>query len=169
MNELLERKAQLEAQLDELQEDVETYYAIKEKYKEIETEISDINRKLKYAKHKDIDRKCFKARNDGYKGVEAFFVIKILDSPNENYALCFCLTKEDTNDAFSNYAIGTRVMVLPLWTYSTSRMVYRESDEKVIDLYEEISLDEFGKIYEDTTQKMKDIIEEARINEILSR
>ena len=158
MNELLERKAELEAQIEELRKDVKTYYAIKEKYKEIETEISDIDRKLKYAKHKDIVKRCFKAKNDGYKGVEAFFVIKILDSPNENYALCFCLTKKDTNNAFRDYAIGTRVMVLPLWTYSTLRMTYKEDDEKVIDLYEEISLDEFSEIYNDISNKMTKII-----------
>lgn len=161
MDELLERKTQLEAQLDELQEDVETYYAIKEKYKEIQTEINDIDRKLKYVKHKDIVRKCFKMRNDGYDGVEAFFVIKVLNSPNENYALCFCLTKKDTCDAFSNYAIGTKIMVLPLWNNVILKMVYREDDEKIIDLYEEISLDEFRKIYKDTAQKMKEIIEEV--------
>lgn len=162
MDELLKRKAELEAQIDELREDVETYYAIKEKYKEIQTEISNIDRKLKYAKHKDIVKKCFKTiRKDGYVGVEAFFVIKILDSPNENYALCFCVTKKDTNNAFRDYAIGTKVMVLPLWTYSTLRMAYKQKNAKMIDLYEEISLDEFKKIYKDTTQKMKRIIEEA--------
>ena len=169
MNELLERKAELEAQLDELQEDVETYYAIKEKYKEIKEEISDIDRKLKYAKHKDIVNKCFKAKNDGYKGIEAFFVIKILDSPNENCALCFCLTKKDTNDVFSDYAIGTKIMVLRLWSNVVLRMVYRESDEKVIDLYEEISLDEFSEIYNDISNKMKKIIDtKGESYEILS-
>ena len=123
---------------------------VKEKIKSIKKEIEDLKKECGkyefYLKNKKFQAqleerrknflgKCF-ARKSGSKNQVKFFkILRVLDPPNENSAVCLALTDG------CEYEICKRV--LHLWSYEDLQLLNRDSDPKMIDFYNEISCKEF--------------------------
>lgn len=99
--------------------------------------------------HEEYVGKCYMAVNglaDNKEGhVVSFKILKVLDKPNENYALCVALIDGNRYTCWNEY--GIQIMTLGLWTPGRSRMSYSLNDPNVIDFYQEISQEEFQRLY----------------------
>lgn len=95
--------------------------------------------------HADNIGKCFKAIDKGYRGVDAFEIINVSSAPYENYATCMCVITSSCCD--SGCCKGVGEFPIPLWSYAESRIKNSENDSLVIDLYQEITKEEFDDIF----------------------
>ena len=152
MDELLKKKELLKKQLNEVEFDIETLKLRREERQKIQLEISNIDRQLNQIEHSKKTGSCFKVKDSShkYEDIDAFSIIRVIEMPRENKALCLCIGKDDgMNYDFVTY-IG--IAILPLWEYECSRLF---ADEKVIDLYTEISAEEFINIYESAKSEIQ--------------
>jgi hypothetical protein len=107
--------------------------------------------------HKDYIGKCFVTREypeNEQKHLKAFKILDILDSPNERYASCISLIDGYRSNCWKEY--GIQIMTIGLWTMNKLRMMGGESDPKVIDMYKEISQEEFESLYVTYKRTLKD-------------
>ena len=79
--------------------------------------------------------------------IKAFKILKLHPRIGETYAECFALI-----DGYLNK--GLSVTVLDLWGLNKPRLVYTETDAKVIDFYQEITESEFESLYSDMLKEM---------------
>ena len=125
-----------------IDEEIHNLYREKEKYEEYfrNKEVQD-----RMNAHKEHVGKCYMAidglTDNSDAHVVAFKILKVLDSPNENYALCVALIDGRRYTCWNEY--GIQVMTLELWIPNKRRM----DDPDVIDFYQEISQEEFTRLY----------------------
>lgn len=142
-----ERIKEIEKEKDKLRAEQEEYerYFLEKKLEE------------KLLAHKTYVGKCYISKNskeNKNKHIKAFKILEVLDLPNENYAKCIMLINGSERNCWNSY--GTKIEVLDLWNPNISRMIYKESDPKVIDMYKEISHKQFEKLYLDHNFKLDD-------------
>lgn len=75
--------------------------------------------------------------------IKAFKILEILNSPNENYALCLTLVRGLRNTCFQEF--GVLLETLPLWNYDTMVRVPSKDELRMIDCYTGISEDIFNE------------------------
>lgn len=133
-------EAEMRKRMKEINDERHNLYLEKEKYEEYFRNKEAQDRMNAHQEHVG---KCYMAI-DGLTGntnayVVAFKILKVLDSPNENYALCVALIDGRRYTCWNEY--GVQVMTLKLWTPNT-----RRTDDP-IDFYQEISQGEFQGLY----------------------
>lgn len=69
----------------------------------------------------------------------------MLPEPNERYAECIVIVDGIRSSCWNEF--GIQRMTVPLWILNTSRLMSKESDPKVIDMYKEISQEDFVALY----------------------
>lgn len=113
----------------------------------------------RFESHKRYIGKCYISKGfvgNENKYIKAFKIIKILDKPNENKALCTALVDGYRTTCWKEY--GIQNMVLDVWGYNKYRMINEESDPKVLDFYNEITQEEFERLYREHLNKIEDNI-----------
>lgn len=144
INELNNKKIELQNELKSLLKEIEPFRQKNDRARDIELEIYQIDKKIKYESRIKYIGKCFKAvDNNGYEGIKAFKILQILPEPNVDYALCSCIGEKDVNTAFVNYAKSIKIIVVPLWIPSKLRLMSNDNDKKIIEEYQEITQEEF--------------------------
>jgi hypothetical protein len=144
---------------------------MRDRIKEIEKqrqELSDEKRKYEtylYEKKKQEDQKkrecfvgkCFVTKDDRRneaKYIKAFKILKLADAKSDKYAECLIIKDGYHNTAWEEK--GVMITVLGLWTANTMRMISSPTEPKMIDMYQEISQEEFDKLFD---KSMKNLYE----------
>ena len=85
------------------------------------------------------------------KPIKAFKILENYPYPRENYARCVVLY--DNTDPLHNEAFIS-VKDLGLWCNEPKRLMPLKNDPKMIDFYDEISQEEFSKMYRKYVEDM---------------
>lgn len=145
-SEMLERMKEIDKEKEQLRTERQKY----EKY------FSDKKRKEALSNHRKFEGKCFVTKNlpeNKYNYVKAFKILKVLSEPNERYVDCVAVIDGTRSSCWNEF--GIQEMTLPLWTSNQLRLMNKETDPKMIDMYEEITQEEFDLIYRKYIQKIK--------------
>lgn len=148
-NEMRERMKEIDKERDDLKLERQKY----EKY------FSDKKRKELLECHSKFVSKCFSTKNlsgNEYSHIKAFKILKVLPKPNEHYAECIVIIDGLRSSCWNEF--GIQEMTLPLWIPNTLRLMSKESDPKVIDMYKEISQEDFATLYSTYKKKLQDKI-----------
>ena len=142
-----ERMKEIDKQREELKSERQKYenYFYHKKRKEL---LDD---------HKKFEGKCFVTKNlsgNEYTHIRAFKILKVLPEPNEHYAECIVIIDGLRSSCWNEF--GIQGMTLPLWIPNTSRLMSKESDPKVIDMYKEISQEDFATLYNTYKKEIED-------------
>lgn len=137
-NEMRKRMKEIDKKREELKSEKQKYenYFINKEMKAV------LNNHIKF------EGKCFFTKNlsnNKHEYIKAFKILNVLSEPNENYAECISIVDGYRSSCWNEF--GTQIMTLPLWTPNTSRLMNKESDSKMIDMYEEITQENFNSIY----------------------
>ena len=144
---------------------------MRDRIKEIEKqrqELSDEKRKYEtylYEKKKQKDRKkrecfigkCFVTKDDRRnetKYIKAFKILKLEDEKSDKYAECLIVKDGYHNTAWEEKGVMTSV--LGLWTANTMRMLSNPNEPKMIDMYKEITQEEFDKLFDESMKTLSD-------------
>ena len=136
--EMRNRMKEIDNERNKLKEEREIY----EKY------FSDKKSKERLEDRKQYIGKCFISKNEQnnkQKQIKAFKILEIIGYPNERYTQCIALIDGYESNCWNVKAV--KIQVIGLWTYNENKLMNNESDPKVIDFYEEISQEEFEKLY----------------------
>lgn len=148
-NEMRKRMKEIDKERDNLKSERQKY----EKY------FSDKKRKELLECHSKFEGKCFSTKNlsgNEYSHIKAFKILKVLSEPNEHYAECIAIIDGLRSSCWNEF--GIQGMTLPLWIPNALRLMSRESDPKVIDMYEEISQEDFVALYNTYKKEIADKI-----------
>ena len=121
--------------------------SLRDKRKEYEDIIDDENRKERILDHNNFIGKYFINRKlpfDKHKHIIAFKILDIEKYPNENYAKCLTLVNGCKGSIWNKY--GVIKTTIGLWNYNQSSMMPKDGEPLVIDMFEEISWEEFYKL-----------------------
>lgn len=144
--------------MKEIDEERDTLRKEREKY---EKYFYDKKSKEKAKDHEKYIGKCFVSKNiseNEEKHIKAFKILKVLEHPNEDCVECITLIDGYRYTCWNEF--GVQHMTLPLWTPNdTGRFLHAEPDPLMIDFYEEVTQDDFNKLY---TSYKSDI--ESKIN-----
>ena len=136
--EMRNRMKEIDNERNKLKEEREIY----EKY------FSDKKSKERLEDRKQYIGKCFISKNEQnnkQKQIKAFKILEIIGYPNERYTQGIALIDGYESNCWNVKAV--KIQVIGLWTYNENKLMNNESDPKVIDFYEEISQEEFEKLY----------------------
>lgn len=104
--------------------------------------------------HIKFEGKCFFEKGlstiNEHKYIKAFKVLKV--KQNGSYAECVALINDDIWGSYFN-AIGIQEMILPLW--KPDRLELMECKLKMIDMYKEVSEEEFRAMFNDYMKIIK--------------
>lgn len=145
-NEMKERMREIDKERRELKVERQKY----EEYFSDKKKKEELNNRIKF------EGKCFSTKNlssNEHKQIQAFEILKVLSEPNEKYAECVAVI--DGRRISSKSKLGIQIMILPLWEPNASRLMNKESDPKMIDMYKEITQEEFNSIYEKYRQEIE--------------
>ena len=130
---------------------------LRKEREEYEKYFSDKRLKEQLNNHKQYIGKCFISKNElsnEQKQIKAFKVLGILENPNERYAECIALIDGYESNCWNVKAIKNQV--ISLWNHNKLRLMNKETDQKVIDFYREISQEEFETLYREYKNDLKD-------------
>lgn len=147
---------QRRAHMKEIEEQLDK---LRKERKEHEDYFFEKSKQDKRKEHRECIGKCYvskELRENENSHVKAFKVLEVLEFPNENYARCLVLIDGIEKNCWNVQAI--KIEVLGLWTPNISRLMYNESDPKVIDFYKEISQEEFESLYRDYNNRLDDTL-----------
>ena len=131
--------------------------SLKEERQKYEKYFSDKKRKKLLESYIKFEDKCFSTKNlseNKYSHIKAFKILKVLSEPNEHYAECIAIIDGFRSSCWNEF--GIQGMTLPLWIPNTARLMSRESDPKVIDMYEEIPQEDFVALYNTYKKEIED-------------
>lgn len=140
----------------EIDEEREKLKVERQKY---ENYFSDKKKKEMLNNHITFEGKCFHTKdlsNNEHKYIKAFKILHVLSEPNEKYGKCIAIIDGHRNSCWHEF--GIQGMILPLWTKNTLKLTSKKSDPKMIDMYEEISEEEFRMIYINYKQEIEEKI-----------
>lgn len=149
-NQMKERMKAINKQIEALREEKQKYENYFSDKKRSETLNNYINFEGKYFSSKNLP-------HNEHRYVKAFKILKVLSVPNERHAECIVLIDGYRGQCWNEF--GIQRMTLPLWVFNTLRLMNKESEPKMIDMYREISEKEFIKISESIIKEIKGIIE----------
>ena len=154
---LINRKNKLLEALDNLSDDMQEFIEKQNKKHEIQHQIAAIDDKIAFMSHTQEVGNCYTQNfiGCGPNGISAFKILKILEPPNHNDALCLCICVNDDRTAFANYSKSIRKMVAPLWRPAKLKTPRQGFDKNVIDLYRKISDTEFWQLFDKMLQELK--------------
>lgn len=138
-NEMRERMKNIDKEREELKAERQKY----EKY------FSDKKKREVLNNHIKFEQKCFSTKNlsnNEHRYIKAFKILKVLSEPNERWAECIVIIDGCRSSCWDEF--GIQGMTLPIWIPNTSRLMSKESEPKMIDMYEEITQENFNSIYE---------------------
>ena len=138
--EMKKRMKEIDEERDKLKkekEEYESYFSNKKKGEEIN-------------QRKALEGKCFvsadiKTRFNDKGYIKAFRILNVLEHPNECSAECLVLIDGFRSSCWAEY--GIQIMTLGLWYPNQLRLKNNPEDPKMIDLYKEISEQEFFELY----------------------
>lgn len=145
-NEMKERMKEIDKERRELTAERQKY----EKYFSDKKKKEELNNRIKF------EGKCFSTKNlsnNEHKYIKAFKILKVLPEPNERYAECIAINDGCRSSCWDE--LGIQRKILPLWELNASRLMSKESDPKMIDMYKEITQEEFNLIYEKYKQEIE--------------
>lgn len=143
-------------QIKALNEEIHSLYKHRAEYEKI---LEEEERKAKLSSHSQFIGKCFlnkKLPFDKHKYIVAFQVIEIEKHPKENYAICLALIDGYENSAWKKY--GVIKTTIGLWNYNELRMMNKDDDPLVIDMFEEISWEKFYELAHKHFEELREII-----------
>lgn len=145
-NEMKKRMKEIDKERKELKAERQEY----EKYFSDKKKKEELNNRIKF------EGKCFSIKNlssSEHKHIQAFEILKVLSEPDEMYAECVVVV--DGRRSRCRNKLGVQIMNLPLWEPDTSRLMSKASDPKMIDMYKEITQEDFNSIYEKYRQEIE--------------
>lgn len=145
-NEMKERIKEIDKERRELKAERQEY----EKYFSDKRKKEELNNRIKF------EGKCFSTKNlssSEHKHIQTFKILKVLSEPDETYAECIVVI--DGCRSSCKNKLGVQIMTLPLWESNAYRLMSKESDPKMIDMYKEITQEEFNSIYEKYKQEIE--------------
>lgn len=135
--------------ITELNQKIEELRSEKRKYEDY---ICEEKSKRQRAEYKAAEGKCFLTkglRNNKNSHVKAFKVISVLEEPTIGNAECLTVIDETANIARKSIAISRTI--LPVWKYNQICLRSDIKRNRMIDLYHEISQEEFDSMVNDYT------------------
>lgn len=93
------------------------------------------------------------AKSESYGNIFAFKILSLDDDKND-YAMCLTLCDGIKNSCWNEKGIINQVM--SLWVYDSNRMIHKECDALTIDLFEEITKEEFDKLKNELLNELED-------------
>ena len=155
---LINRKNKLLEALDNLSDDMQELIEKQDKKHEIQHQIAAIDDKITFMSHTQEVGNCYTQNSVGYgyNGIMTFKILKVLEPPNHNDALCLCISANDDRTAFANYSKSIRKIVVPLWGLVKLRSVRQEFDKKVIEQYHKIGDTEFWQLFDQMLQELQE-------------
>lgn len=147
-------EAEMRQRIKEIDEERDKLSNEKRQYEKV---LMDSKLKKVMDEHKNYIGKCFiskgsKANRNDF--VKVFKVLDILDTPNEQYALCLVLLDGYRYTCFKEY--GIQIMTLHLWGFNEPRMMNKAEDSRFIDFYKEISEEKFEELYLEYSNELSD-------------
>lgn len=115
-----------------------------------ETYLKNENLRKEYENRKSYIGKCYKLNKvdkQKIRHIKAFKIIDILKGPNEKFATCLTLGYGYRDNCWPEHGID--INVIGLWTIVGSYSHVIQKSLRVIDYYEEITEDEFMKLYDE--------------------
>ena len=131
-------------QIKELNKEIQS---LRNKRAEYERILDDEERKAKLSNHSQFIGKCFLNRKlpfDKQKYIVAFQVIEIEKYPKDNYATCLMLVDGHEHSAWNKY--GVVKATIGLWNHNELRMMPKDDEPLVIDMFEEITWEKFYEL-----------------------
>ena len=147
---------QMRERMKEIDTEREELKSERQKY---ENYFYDKKRKELLDDHKKFEGKCFITKNlseNEHRYIKAFKILKVLSEPNERYAECVVLIDGYRSSCWNEF--GIQGMTLPLWCSNKLRLMSKETDPKMINMYEEISLEEFNTLHNTYKREIADKI-----------
>lgn len=148
-NEMQERMKVIDQEREQLRTERQKY----------ENYFYDKKKKEALSNHRKFEGKCFVTKNlqeNKYNYIKAFKILKVLSEPNERYADCIVIIDGIRSNCWNEF--GIQGMTLSLWTSNQLRLMNKETDPKMIDMYEEITQEKFDSIYKKYIQEIKNNI-----------
>lgn len=143
-------------QIRELNKDMQS---LRNKIAEYERILEDEEYKEKLSNHSKFVGKCFLNRKmpfDKHKYIVAFQIIEIEKHPNEDYAVCLALIDGYEHSSWKKY--GVIKTTIGLWNHNELKMINKDDDPLVIDMFEEISWEKFYILIYEHFEKLRKTI-----------
>ena len=163
MDKRLEKIEEIEKQRDALAKERDA----------IRKEIDEEKRKQELDERITYIGKCYKlkrlCKSESYPNVIAFKILSIDSEDRSYYARCVTITKGHRYTCWTEYGILNQV--LSLWYYDTKRMMHNSSDKRTIELFEEISEEEFNIMKEEAYKNIEKDCDNRKVssNPLLSK